>query len=124
MRRVTHGFSVALSVVLIAGCARSGSRDAPLPEDAAAVARIVCEKDHSTSISTPHVRALRDGVHVRVINRLDEGVSMNGLGFDVSPGASDRVSAYRPGVLNVALLAVQRSSRGRPRPGSRSADRR
>lgn len=89
--------------VLLGGCADPAPSAMPAaPEDATNVARIVCEKDGSTSTSSPHVIARSDGIQIRIVNRLEEWVSMNGLGFDVGPGSSDRLSGYPPGSLQVA----------------------
>lgn len=106
-RRTAVGTSVKAAgialVVLLGGCADPAPSAMPAaPEDATTVARIVCEKDGSTSTSTPHVIARSDGVQIRIVNRLEEWVSMNGLGFDVGPGSSDRVAGYPPGSLQVA----------------------
>ena len=93
---VKVGFALALAGMLLAGCTETQVPTAtPPPADAAKVARVVCEKDGSTSIATPDVLAQRDGVHVRVVSHLDESASMLGLGFDVDLGSSDWVSAYR-----------------------------
>lgn len=67
-------------------------------------------------IQDPHVLARRDGVHVRVTNLLDEGVSMIGLGRDVSPGVSEWVSTYRPGVLRVACWPFSEHPEGGTEP--------
>ncbi len=40
-------------------------------------------------------------MHVRVVNRLNEPASLNGLGFDVDPGASSWI-AGKPGTLGIA----------------------
>lgn len=102
VRTFMKGAGIAL-VVLLGGCTNPApSAMLAAPEDATNVARIVCQKDGSTSTSTPHVIARSDGIHIRILNRLEEWVSMNGLGFDAGPGSSDRVSGYPPGSLQVA----------------------
>jgi hypothetical protein len=104
-------------VALFVGCSQSGppATSSP-PANATKVAHVVCEGDGSTSTSTPDVLAQADGVHVHITNRLDEPASMEGLGFDVSPGASDWVSGYRPGDLRMACWPFSEHPEGGTRP--------
>jgi hypothetical protein len=104
-------------VALLIGCSQPSPPAASSPPASAVkVARVVCQKDGSTSISTPDVLAQADGVHVHVTNRLNEPASIVGLGFDVSPGASDWVEAYRPGVLRVACWPFSQHPEGGAEP--------
>lgn len=90
--------------IVLAGAACA---DAPRPSpgvvpDHPDVARIVCEADGSTIVSTSTVLVQPDGVHVRVESHLDEPASVNGWGFDVDPGRSAWVMTGPPGLVQTA----------------------
>ena len=109
--------SVVLVVLVLVGCSETEPPATPSPPSTATnVAHVVCEKDGSTSTSTPDVIARTDGVHVQVTSRLDEPASMLGLGYDVSPGVSKWVSSYGPGVLQVACWPFSEHPGGDPEP--------
>lgn len=101
---MTRVVAVMATAVLVA-CSEADPPAAPrVPTDASKVARIVCEADGSTSVSTPDVVAQPDGVHVQVVSALDEpaSVSIGGIGWDVDGGRSRSVSSIPPGPATVA----------------------
>jgi hypothetical protein len=77
---------------------------------------IECEADGSTTIGTPQVLARPDGVHVRVVSRLDEPASINGWGFDVDTGSSRWTFGSRPGVVQTACWPF--SDHGKEEPAT------
>ena len=88
--------------------------EAPVPAGAAMVGRIICEKDGTTRVATPDVLAQPDGVHVVIVNLLDESASMIGLGFDVDPGSSTWVVSERPGTIQEACWPFSEHPAGPP----------
>jgi hypothetical protein len=113
--------AVILSVVLV-GCADAPP---PVPErpanDSAGapdVAEIVCEADGSTTVRTPQVVVQPDGVHVRILSRLDEPASINGFGFDVDHGERTHVAGIAPGVIRTACWPFSQHGTGEEPPTS------
>jgi hypothetical protein len=94
----------AVSLVLLAACADPpGPGDAPpdeVPAGVPDVAEVVCEADGSTTVRTPQVAVQPDGIHVRVVSRLDEPAEIVGLGRDVEPGVTEYVSVRAPGRID------------------------
>jgi hypothetical protein len=101
-------FAIAVPLcLLLAGCAD------PLPPaqegppnsvsiDFPDVAEIVCEADGSTTVRTPQVLVQPDGVHLRVVSRLDEPASVGAFRVDVEPGETAFVSTVAPGEVDAA----------------------
>jgi hypothetical protein len=73
-----------------------------VPEGVPDVAEIVCEADGSTTVRTPEVVVQPDGIHVHVVNRLDEPASVNGFGFDIDEGDTTHVTGRAPAVIQTA----------------------
>jgi hypothetical protein len=103
--------ALILSVVLV-GCADAPP---PIPERPANdpagipdVAEIVCEADGSTTVRTPQVVVQPDGIHVRILSRLDEPASINGFGFDIEEGDMSHVTGRAPGVIQTACWPFSR----------------
>lgn len=79
------------------------SRAGPSPSDGIPTRLdIVCREDGSTELTNQEVQASPDGVHIRVDNRADEFVSINGTGLDFSEGVTEQVARSAPGELKVA----------------------
>ena len=97
MRRFLLGAPALMALSACSGLATPS--EASVPADASTVARVVCEADGSTSVPTPDVLAQPDGVHVKVVSRLDEpaSVSVKQIGWDVDPGPSRSVVGIPPG---------------------------
>jgi hypothetical protein len=92
--------AILVGSVLLTGCAESAV--GPRGEGTPSVGEVVCESDGSTTVLTPEVMAQADGVHVRIVSHLDETASVDGLGFDVEPGDTERVSLTPPGTAGIA----------------------
>jgi hypothetical protein len=103
MRR--FAFAVTLCL-LLAGCAdtpppiEEGPATGPAPTGIPDIAEIVCEADGTTTVITPEVAVQPDGVHVRVISRLDEPASVGAFRMDVGPGETAFVSTVAPGEVD------------------------
>ena len=131
--RLGHDELMRLASVLFAGsmmlaaCADPpGTRD-PAPassaDDVPLVAEIVCEADGSTTVSTPEVLVQPDGVHVRVLSRLDEPARSSTFAMDVEPGETDRVVGQHlpPGrSMPAAIRSASTIREDRSRIGLRS----
>ena len=97
--------TLTIAVFALAACGRLSEEPAARDgESIPEVARITCEADGTTSVSTSEVLAQPDGIHVVVLNQLDEPASLTGgfANFDVSPGSSDWVLQTAPGDHGVA----------------------
>jgi hypothetical protein len=88
--------------LLAVACANEPSQAAPTDSSATSTVRIVCEANGSTTLLTPKVQVRRDGFTLHVRSDLDEPASINGLGMDVDPGASESGLTRPPGRLEVA----------------------
>jgi hypothetical protein len=90
---------VVVTVTLGTGCTGTGTHRGPIAisDDAPTRAELVCGPDGSLRLSIDRVQPQRDGVHLRVINRFDEPVSVEG--FDANPGETDWVLTNGPGPL-------------------------
>jgi hypothetical protein len=96
--RILAAFWTALALASCADRAPSAGPGSNVPD----VAEVVCEADGSTAVLTPRVAVQPDGVHLHVVNHLDETASMNGFGFDVDAGETTYVAVRPPGVVNEA----------------------
>jgi len=65
-------------------------------EGVATSLELTCRTDGSIEVSATTVQAQPDGVHLLVVNRYDEPVSIGG--FDADPGRSTWTMAFAPGV--------------------------
>ena len=63
---------------------------------------VVCHEDGSTELLNHSVRALADGVHIRVDNRAGESVSLIGVALDFSEGITEQEAHTPPGETRVA----------------------
>ncbi|MGH2806236.1 MAG: hypothetical protein ACRDKT_03075 [Actinomycetota bacterium] len=117
-----RGAGVAVALLLAtsaASCGRfevvtvphSSPSRAPAPE----VARVVCEKDGSTTLLTESVVAQPDGVHVEVDNRTGEGLSLNGFALDFGEGTATQVANVPPGRIKVACYPFSMHRRPAPK---------
>jgi hypothetical protein len=94
-----------VAALLLTGC---GDPSAPVeaggraPEEAPAILEVVCREDGSTELRDTEVRAQPDGVHIRVDNRADEFVSLDGAALDFSEGVTEQVTRAAPGELKLA----------------------
>ncbi|HZB00528.1 MAG TPA: hypothetical protein VE800_00280 [Actinomycetota bacterium] len=113
--------AVIVSVVLVA-CADAPPpvREGPASEPTGVpdVAEIVCEADGSTTVRTPRVVVQSDGVHVRILSRLDEPASINGFGFDIDQGEKTHVAGVAPGVIRTACWPFSQHGSGEEPPTS------
>ena len=81
------------------GGQQNGSPDPPVPQ----VVAITCLPDGSIRLSTDRVLARSDGVHMELVNRVDEPTSVNGLGMDLGANEErDLVSGIAPGIVELA----------------------
>jgi hypothetical protein len=117
--------AVALALclwIIVAGCGRAGPGvGSPQPsdrEEAATVARIVCDRE-GTRVLTPKVEAQPDGVHFVIDNRLkaDTGYSVEfpesgGIGENAPKGKSEHVEPFPPGKVHIGCY----ESREGPKP--------
>lgn len=95
----------ALPAFLLMACADAPGIGAPSSDGGVnlpSVAVVECLRDGSTEVRTPQVLVQPDGVHLRVVNHLDEAASLNGWGMDVDPGPSRHVSGVAPGTVETA----------------------
>jgi hypothetical protein len=76
------------------------------------VAEIVCEADGSTTVETPEVLVQADGIHVHVVNHLNEPASVGAFGLDAEPGETDFVSVAAPGSVDAACYPYSEHSGG------------
>ena len=70
----------------------------PAP-DIATRAQLTCATDGSAALSPDTLQPQPDGVHIRVINELDEPVSV--AGFDADPGTTNYVFTGGPGTMEL-----------------------
>ena len=107
------------SMMLMACADPPGPRD-PAPasstDDVPLVAEIVCEADGSTTVSTPEVLVQPDGVHVRVLSRLDEPASVGAFRMDVEPGTTEFVSTVAPGEVDAGCYPFSEHDPGGSEP--------
>jgi hypothetical protein len=113
--RIVPAFAATL--LLMAACAdppapRETGQTNEAPLEAPDVAEIVCEADGSTTVRTPEVVVQPDGIHVRVISRLDEPASVGELGRDVEPGETIFVSTRAPGRVDGACYPYSQHDSG------------
>jgi len=105
-----------LLFLLVGACADespiAASGDAPA--DVVDEVLVRCLADGTTELSAADVVAQSDGVHVRVMSRLDEPASVNGLGVDVEPGSSDWILGLAPGRHGVACWPFSEHTNDEP----------
>jgi hypothetical protein len=106
----------AILLVSVAACARtpSSTRDVV---DAPTAAVLTCGADGSVELSTDVVRPQPDGVHLAVVNRFDEPVSVEG--FDADRGRTDWVLANGPGEMQLMCWPFSQHGSGEPPPRHR-----
>jgi hypothetical protein len=109
---------VTTVLVLFVACAdppAPGEEGPPnVPAVVPDVAEIVCEADGSTTVRTPQVVVQPDGIHVHVVNRLDEPASVNGFGFDIDEGDTTHVTGRAPAVIQTACWPFSQHSGEEP----------
>jgi hypothetical protein len=97
---------VAVALALGGACGDPQTTSAGRPEQSSSPIPerldVVCHQDGSTELLNRAVRALPDGVHVRVDNRAGEFVSINGAGLDASEDVTEQTARTPPGELKVA----------------------
>ena len=97
--------AIGLGLVLMGACAdeptvqavptgpRSPAEGIPTRVD------ITCAVDRSVTLSTGRVQPRPDGVHIRVVNELNETASI--AGFDADPGTTNWVFSLGPGPMEL-----------------------
>ena len=109
------------SFVLMAACAdapppRSEGSPSTVPRGVPDVAKITCEADGSTLVSTREVVMQADGIHVEVVSHLDEPASIGLFGRDVEPGRTRFASVRPPGEINGACYPFSEHDGGAEPP--------
>lgn len=95
------GVSIFVLLLVASACADPSDGRQPLggsetPANVIATSlELTCRTDGSIEVSSPTVQAQTDGVHLLVVNRYDEPVSIGG--FDADPGRSTWTIAFAPG---------------------------
>lgn len=71
---------------------------------------LTCATDGSVNLSAETLQPRPDGVHIRVVNELDETVSV--AGFDADPGTTNWVFSYGPGTLDLMCWPFSQHTSG------------
>ncbi len=107
---------LALGVALMGGCAddpspRAGPADPWTPAPGTPThAELTCAEDGSVTLSSETVQPRPDGVHLRVVNRFDETVSV--AGFDADPGTTKWVFTQGPGTMELMCWPFSQHTSG------------
>ena len=110
------GVMLVFGAIATGACADGPAAPGPLQgpwipaADIATRAELTCAADGSASLSSDTLQPQPDGIHIRVVNELDEPVSVEG--FDASPGRTNYVFATGPGTMELMCWPFSEHSSG------------
>jgi hypothetical protein len=102
---VNARLATIVALLLLSGCADRTEPPPGAPDDITTTVEVVCRANGTTDLGSPTVAARPAGVHVVVRSHLKEPASVNGMGFDVEPGQTERTIALAPGAVEVSCWA-------------------